>query len=55
MPVIPATWAAEIRRIMVLDQPSKKLLRSHLNQKLDVVVCAYDLSYVRSLSRRIAI
>jgi hypothetical protein len=51
MPVIPATWKAEIRRIMVLGQPGqKKFARPHLNGKnLGVVVQTCHPSDIESI------
>jgi hypothetical protein len=34
IPIIPATWEAEIGRIMAMADPDKKLIRSHLNKQL---------------------
>jgi hypothetical protein len=32
MPIIPATWEVEFRRITVQGQPTQKLVRHHLNK-----------------------
>jgi hypothetical protein len=46
MLIILATQEAEIGRIEVKASPGKKFMRSHLNQQLDVVVCACHPGYV---------
>jgi hypothetical protein len=42
MPIILATWEAEIRRILVQSQPGQKMFaRPHLNgKKLGMMTCA---------------
>jgi hypothetical protein len=39
MAVILATWEAEIRRIVVLDQPGKQLMRPHSQKNQGKVNC----------------
>jgi hypothetical protein len=47
MPVIPATWEAEINRIMVLDQPRQKASKTSTStKKLDMVTHIFDPSYI---------
>jgi hypothetical protein len=56
MPVVPVTWKAQIRRIMVRVQPrGKKLARSISTNKLGMVTCTCHPSYARSINGRITI
>jgi hypothetical protein len=52
---IPTIWEAENRRIVVQEQPQKKLVKPHLKNKLGVVVHACDSSYSGGRGRRILV
>jgi hypothetical protein len=53
MPVIPATWEEEIRKIVIEASPEgEKSVRPHINQqKLGMVACICCASYARSLNK----
>jgi hypothetical protein len=54
--VVPVTWKAQIRRIMVTDQSrGKKLARPISTNKLGMVTCTCHPSYARSINGRITI
>jgi hypothetical protein len=59
MPVILATWEAEIRRMQLKVSLGKKYSRPHLNQYLGVVTCAchpscYGKHEIRGSQSRLA-
>jgi hypothetical protein len=53
MAIIPATWKVEIKKIEVQDSP--KLLRSHFNHYLGMVVHACHPSYIGSINREVTV
>jgi hypothetical protein len=54
-PVIPTTQETEIKRIMVQDQPSKKLVEPYLKNKLGMVAYSYKPSYLEGRGKKIAV
>jgi hypothetical protein len=53
MPFIPATWEAEIRRIMIPGQLGKKFHQDpiSINKMLGMVGCTYHSNYMGSIKR----
>jgi hypothetical protein len=49
MPIIPATQETEIERILVQGQPRQKVLKTLSINKVGVVACACDPSYMGGL------
>jgi hypothetical protein len=56
MPVIPATWEVDIRRIVVRDQPGQKVSNSHIsNKQAGCVSNVYNPSYEEGCGRKITV
>jgi hypothetical protein len=53
--MIPASWEAEIERIIVPGQLGQKLVRPYLNKWLGMMVCIFIPAMQGSTKRRIVV